>query len=364
MKVGILLHPFSEDNPAGLGRSIYELVKALIVYDQDTEYILWLKEAPKHPLDLPPGKWRVEVLGSGHFWLDRGMRRASPVDVALFNTPILPFFFRPKKTIVIAHDFAYRFFPADNFRGRIAEKVLTLYHGFSLRRADHIITVSQAAKEDVMKLYAIAPGKITPVHWGFADVCSVEEEPIALPEVFFLFVGVIKERKNVANVIEGFAMFCDRNKGDRHELVVVGSGKGPYAEKVRRIAKERGMDDRVRFVGFVSDAKLSYIYKRASALVFPSIVEGFGFPILEAMSCGLPVITSTTSSLPEVAGDAALLVDPRDTSAIAAAMTRLAKNTSLRKDLIHKGHARAKGFTWEKTARTYMNVLQRVFRSS
>jgi glycosyltransferase involved in cell wall biosynthesis len=141
-------------------------------------------------------------------------------------------------------------------------------------------------------------------------------------------------------------------------LVIAGNGKGGYYEKIRSYVNKYSLEKQITFLGYVSDEEVSYLYKHAVALVYPSFIEGFGFPVLEAMDCGLPVITSTTSSLPEVAGEAALLVDPYSKDAITDALERLVRDKGLREELVKKGHEQRKKFSWEKTGKQLLSIIE------
>ena len=176
-----------------------------------------------------------------------------------------------------------------------------------------------------------------------------DTKPLPVPENFFLFAGVLKERKNVLGIVRAFSLFHATHPN--FFLVIAGKKEGAYYKSVVRLVAELGIDSHVRFMGYVSNEELAYLYAKATALVFPSLIEGFGMPVLEAMHAGLPVVTANTGSLAEVAGDAALLVDPRDPSDIAGALSSLAHDGALRDSLRARGYARAAQFSWEQSAR-------------
>ena len=402
MKIGIILYPYGEKYTGGLGRAVFELTSALILRDTENEYIVFVKGTPALIPTFPGANWKVECLGRGHFWLER-LRRAPQADVYVFNTPVLPFFFRPKKSIVIALDFVYlyphTYFsqellytssyidtrilrqedyiwkgkygknerkvgvgvypPTKNIREWFQKTVTRFIHGRSLKRADHIVAISNATKNDAMRFFQILEKKITVIYLGANPICALPKQEVTVPEKFFLFVGVIKERKNVMNVVKAFHLFFAARRN--FSLVLLGKGGGDYFEAIKRLVREKGIEKNVLFLpGDVNDRTLSFLYQNARALVYPSIVEGFGFPILEAMSCGLPVITAPVSSLPEVAGDAAYYVDPYDAASIARGMEELAGNDALCKELVQKGYIQAKKFSWEKTAEQYLKLLKQL----
>ncbi len=355
MKIGIVLHPYGEDKPAGLARTIFEFTKALVAYDTENEYIIFLKKAPRTIPDLPGRNWRIAVLGEGLLWLER-LRHAPPADIYVFNTPVMPLWWRPRRSVVLALDFAYKYFPPDDLAGRIRNRFMEWYHGRSLRRADRIIAMSDATKKDVIRFFHISEAKVAAVHWGFKKICDVAAETVNVPSDFFLFVGVMKERKNVLNVVKGFREFSRSHP--RHALVLCGKGEGEYVAKLKDYIRDEGVASRVIFPGYLTEGQVAYLYRHATALVFPSFVEGFGFPVLESMDCDTPVITSDCSSLAELgAGGAAVLVDPHQPDRIGAAMAMLADDKGLREEFIRRGSARAAEFVWEKRAPHFINAI-------
>ena len=346
MKIGITLHPYGEKRPAGLGRAILEIVRSLLEADPKNEYTIFLKD-PSGSLSLPGANWKT-----GH--LSLGVMRS--LDVCIFNTPVIPWWYgifgKAKKSIVIAYDFAYWHFGKNYF--------LWLYHAYSLWRADHIVAISEATKQDLMKLFWVPEKKITVIYLGYKKVCELPPQDVpGIPEKFFLFIGAIKERKNVFGIVRAFHQFTTRFSTD-HMLVIAGNGSGPYVEKIKAYISEHGLSPRVLFLGHITDNNLSSLYQKAEALLYPSFIEGFGFPVLEAMHCGLPVITSNAYSLPELAGSAAVCVDPHDIGAIAYIMRIIVQNPAYREELIKKGHEQAQKFSWEKTAREYLAVISSI----
>ena len=356
MKIGIVLHPYGEDQPAGLARTIFELTKGMLTVDKENEYIIFLKRKPRVIPELPGTNWKVHVLGEGLFWLNN-LRSAPQCDVILFNTPVLPFGYKPKRSVVLALDFAYYYFPPRGFKAKLLNRFTFWVHKRSLRRADGIIAISEATKKDTVSLFGIAPEKIRVVLCGFKNVCASSEKVVPLPEKFFLFVGVMKERKNVFNVVRAFRQISE--KYPNYMLVLGGRAQGAYVETMKRYIRREGIEARVRWIGHLNDHELSYVYRRAYALVFASFIEGFGYPVLEAMACGIPVITSKTTSLGEICqNDSALLVDPARTDEIASAMERLITESPLSHMLIRNGQEQVKKFSWEKAGKEMIEAIR------
>lgn len=363
MRIGIVMHPYGEKKPGGLPRIIFGWTQGLLSVDRENEYSIFFKEQPLARPLLPGSNWTTYVLGAGRFWLDR-LRYAPQADVYLFNTPVLPLFWKPPKSVVIVLDYPYKYLKARNLKERLFRFFISWYHRRSLRRADHIIAVSESTKRDTMRFFDIPADKITVVYHGFTDVCKLPEQSLSLPEKFFFFAGTIKERKNVLNIVKAFELFQARCPDATHRLVLAGKNEGPYYEAVLSYIREKGIESNVVFMGHLDESQLSYAYKRAEALIFPSIVEGTGFPILEAMSCGLPVITSNIFGPAEMGGnDGAVLIDPYDPLQIALAMERLVSDTAFRQEQVRLGLKQAKRFDWNTTGRETLGVLTRTAHS-
>jgi glycosyltransferase involved in cell wall biosynthesis len=353
MRIGMLLNPYGEKSPGGLGRSIFEVAKNLIELDRGNSYTLYFKEKEAPRPSFSGEHWTYKGLGSRVLWLTGTFGMDRTLDAYIFFTPIIPFFLRPKRSIVFALDFAYWSYRG-SWRDELSAKMLFFLHKRALQHADAVVAISEETKQNVMRFFHVPAERITVVPLSYIPL-GEKKEPLPVPNDFFLFVGVLKERKNVAGIIKAFALFARTN--ETYELLIAGKRGGVYAESLVRLARELGVGKRVRFLGYVTDAQLAYLYSKARAFVFPSFIEGFGMPVLEAMHAGLPVITSKSGALAEVAGDAALLVDPARPEDIATAMSRIAGDTALRAALKEKGLLRAEQFSWQKTAREILEIV-------
>lgn len=354
MKIGIVLHPYGERKPSGLSRTIFELTKGLVGVDKENEYIIFVKNKPTEKIDLPGQNWKMQVLGGGSFWLER--LRHTTADVYVFNTPVLPLFYRPARSIIIALDFAFLILKPPGWKNFIVRWLTFVYYYISLRRAEAVIAISEATKTDLIKFFNVSEKKIRVVYCGFKKICQVAEKAVEAPAKFFFFAGVVKERKNVFNIVKAFNKI-QQNLAD-YFLLIAGKDESKYAGLIKDYARKEGIEKRIIWAGYCVDSEVSYLYKRAVALVFPSLVEGFGFPVLEAMDCGLPVITSNLSSLAEVGGEAAALVDPKNIDEIAQAMRRVAVDSDWREKLVEKGRLWAQNFSWEKSAKEVLAVIK------
>jgi glycosyltransferase involved in cell wall biosynthesis len=233
-----------------------------------------------------------------------------------------------------------------------------------IRRAPAIIAISHTTKRDLVRHLGIPEERIFVVYHGVDHDLfrPVEERPIDEP--YILFVGSEHPRKNLFTLLKAFKLLKGMDRRFRHlKLVKVGAaggGEAPFRERTLKAIAQLGLDGDVVFAGVVPDEELPAYYSGAECLVFPSLYEGFGFPVLEAMASGCPVIVSSAGSLPEVAGDAALVVEPLDARALAEAMHALLTDGSLRRRLVQRGLKRASQFSWEKAARETEAVYQQV----
>lgn len=357
MTIGIVLHPYDEKKPAGLGGYILSLAKTLIENDLHNDYIIFVKKKPLRRPDISGDNWELHTLGFGFLWRELGFFFAPKVDVCIFNTPILPLFFRHSRSVVVALDFAYWSLGANTIKEKFLRYLLFFYNKISLWRADTIVAISGATKKDLLSIFHIPPEKIEIIYPGFRDICLLQEEKIDIDVVapYFLFTGVIKPRKNVLNIVKAFILF-KRKYDTPHNLIIVGSGGGEYLKDIKKEIFNAGITDSVIFTGYLSDEQLAYLYKKAYALVYPSIMEGFGFPLLEAMSCGLPIITSNTSSLSEIASNAAITVEPHNLEELVEAYNMLLDSKKYN-ELVEAGYNRYKRFSWDETAFLFHRLL-------
>jgi glycosyltransferase involved in cell wall biosynthesis len=244
---------------------------------------------------------------------------------------------------------------------------LTIMTRFSARRARRLIAVSQHAASESARLLGVSPEKVTVVYHGVdpsfrplpADEVADFRERRGLPERFLLFVGTLEPRKNLVRLIEAFA----RMDEGRVKLVLAG-GKGWLYDDLFARVEELGLEHRVLFPGYVPNEELPLWYNAATVFVYPSLYEGFGMPVTEAQACGTPVVTSNVSSLPEAAGEAARLVDPRDVEAIASGLRQVSDDDVLRQELREQGLAHARTFTWSRTARETIQVYRQAARKA
>jgi len=265
----------------------------------------------------------------------------------------------PCPVVTTIHDLSFLRFP---HLFRPANRLyLTIMTRLSARRARRLIAVSEHAASESVGLLGVPRKKITVVHHGVdaafrplpaADVAAFRERK-GLPRRFLLFVGTLEPRKNLPRLIEAFARICEGES----KLVLVG-GRGWLYDDLFAKVEELDLSDAVLFPGYVSNQELPLWYNAATAFAYPSLYEGFGMPVTEAQACGTPVLTSNSSSLPEAAGEAALLVDPHDVGAIAAGLKQLLDDDALREQLGEQGLIHARTFNWTRTARETIQVYR------
>jgi len=242
----------------------------------------------------------------------------------------------------------------------VTERILLKLDIRGIKRASHIITVSQHTKNDLIKYLKIPEDRISVIYNGVDHNIFKPYDIKVLDKPYILYVGSERPRKNLGRLFEAFAKL--KNEFPEIKLVKVGvSGRSEkYRRNVMRKLGSLGITQDVIFVDYTSELDLAYYYSSAKLLAYPSLYEGFGLPPLEAMACGCPVITSNTSSLPEVMGEAGIMVNPYDTDNLAQAMRQVLTNSELRDDMIRKGLKQSKKFSWEKTARQTMEVYEKV----
>lgn len=365
-RVGIDISRIAVASRTGTEHYTYELLAAIARLDRATAYTLYCN---RPPVDLPPYGANVTLrqIPLPRLWTHARLSvevLRHPPDVLFIPAHVLPLgapFVRGMRTVVTIHDLGYLRYPETHTTAhRLYLRLSTVW---SARAASHLIAVSRATRDDLVRLARVPPAKVTVVHHGLAERFQRSTaNPARVQAIvgedrpYFLYVGTIQPRKNLARLIEAFAQFRADGLQPAPFLVIAGK-RGWLSDGIAERAAELGVADCVRFVGYVADEDLPALYRGALAFVFPSLYEGFGMPVLEAMACGAPVLTSTTSSLPEVAGNAALLVDPLDTRAIASGLARLARDAALRESLRIQGCRWVAHFTWDRCAEETLRVL-------
>ncbi len=280
-----------------------------------------------------------------------------PPDLLFVPAHVLPLV-RPRRTVVTVHDLGYLYFPqAHPPLRRLELHLSTLWNAHV---AGRVIAVSRATKDDLVRRYRIPAERIRVVYHGVEERFRPTPDPKVgarynLPPRYFLYLGALHPRKNLERLLEAYAGLPE----EAPPLVLAGP-RGWYFERISAAIASLGLERRILLPGYIADEDVPAVLSGALALVYPSLYEGFGLPALEAMACATPVIAAGTSSLPEVVGEAGLLVNPLSVEELRAAMAHLLADEELRAELGRRGRERAGLFTWERCARETLNVLEEV----
>jgi glycosyltransferase involved in cell wall biosynthesis len=354
----------------GIGTYVRNLLRYLSRQDQTTEYVLLCREQDSDIAAELGENFRLVAEPAPPYSIREQI--AVPVDlrregVDLFHAPhyVLPPL-TPCRSVVTIHDCIHLRFP-QYLPNRISYAYARGSLWYATHRSSRVLTVSEASKRDILRYFRVPESKISVIYNAiderFGEPPDEEEvgrvrERYQLSDPFVLYAGNIKPHKNLERLIEAFHMLR-RDGLDHVKLLIIGDEISKYAT-LRRAVHRLKLHKHVRFFGFVADRTLAVLYRLAGVFVFPSLYEGFGLPPLEAMASGTPVITSNVSSLPEVVGDAALLIDPYEPDAIAHAMRRVLTEPALRDDLRARGFARAREFSWDRSVARVREIYHQV----
>jgi glycosyltransferase involved in cell wall biosynthesis len=342
------------------------LIRALLQLDRENRYRFYFNHTPAAGLIPIAANVEMRMMPFPRLWtharLSWEMVTHSP-DVLFVPAHVLPLV-HPRRSVVTVHDLGYLHYPQAHTRW--ARTYLQWSTAYNARSATHVIADSEATKRDLIqhcgttaeKITVVYPGcdpSFAPVHDLAQLVAARERYGIATPYV--IYVGTLQPRKNLTGLLDAFSNLVGEGR-DLH-LAIVGK-KGWLYEPLFARVRELGLEERVHFAGYVPQADLPGLLSGARALVLPSLYEGFGFPVLEAMACGTPVVCSDVASLPEVAGDAAILVNPHDTAQLTQALRRVLVDDALRHDLAERGLRQAARFSWQECARQTLQILEMV----
>lgn len=332
--------------------------------NKDLQFRVFLREKPRSDMPVQNDYFFYQVVPGKILWSQIFLPLA-----LFFNKKPDVFFspahyaprFCPCPSVITIHDLSFYYFPQE-FLQRDLHK-LEHWTKYSIQNASSVIAVSENTKKDIVKFYQANEEKITVIYNGFnekeksrsyANFVRAKNIDEISKMNYFLYVGTIQPRKNIERLIEAYAE-VEKEHNDI-KLVIVGK-KGWLYDDIFEKVIELNMQDKIIFTGFLLDADLAILYQHATAFVLPSLYEGFGIPVLEAMSFGCPVICSETSSLPEVGGDACLYINPSDTMDISKKMQQILSDDKLRETLAAKGKLRTKIFSWEKCGRETLGIL-------
>lgn len=369
MRIAINCRSFLNKNYTGIGRYTSQLIQSLGEIDQENQYFLYT------PKRFFSSRKRLPRVPARNFFLkiDRFSRGVEKTvgSMDLYHSPSPETWpqMNGTKVIVTVHDLIFKTYP----QGHTASTIAFAQDQFQsiVEKAAKIICCSKSTLDDLNRYFKVEAKKTVLIYQGVNqnDFYQIDEKEGKLAEQmihskgidgpFILFVGTIEPRKNLRNLLAAFSLLKNK-KIFIGKLVLIGM-QGWLSDDLAGFVDELGIKEDVAFTGFLSNQELRHFYNKAMAFVFPSFYEGFGFPIVEAFSCGAPVVTSNVSSCPEVASDAALKVDPNSPEEIAQAVGRVLEDSSLRNELREKGLKRAAQFTFSNTARQTLKVYEEVY---
>ncbi|AXI24804.1 glycosyl transferase family 1 [Methanofervidicoccus sp. A16] len=376
MKIGIISEPLNQ-SLTGVGNYTYNLIKELIKINSIKETTIYLINYNKIKIfnnldnviiNNPFKNYPVKTY-SWYIYLFMKFKVLPSSELSsleiIHNPSQAPTYFKIKQQYVYTiHDLTPILFPNEHKNGKYLIYKLLLPK--TLRTADKIIADSYNTKKDIIKYFKIPEDKIKVIHLGVDEKYKpLSEEEInsikkkySINYPFILYVGTLEPRKNIPTLIKAYYKL--KKQGLPHKLVITGKKGWKYKSIFETIDKLNLQKD-IIFTGYVPEEDLPALYNAADLFVYPSIYEGFGLPPLEAMACGTPVITSNTSSLPEVVGDAGIMVDPYDVDGLSKAMYEVLTNDGLREELRKKGLERAKLFSWKECAEEHLKVYEEVY---
>lgn len=377
MLIGIDGNEANVKNRAGVGQYAFELIRHLEKLDSENFYSTYLKNEPLP--DLPPkrDKWTYQIFGPKKLWT----QLAAPLHLRLFSPKPDVFFtpshyaprFCPIPSVISIMDIAFVHFPQMFKKKDLAQ--LESWTAYSVKQAKKVLTISDFSKKDILEHYKIPEDKVVVTHPGldrgrFNENVKHETEKIEeikkkykIPENYLIFIGTLQPRKNIVRLVEALKPVL-ANYPDTNLVVTgminVGRGGWMYKEIFEKV-NDLGLIDKVIFTNYVPDEDVPYLLAGAKAYILPSLYEGFGIPVVEAMAIGLPVVVSNASSLPEITEDAGIYVEPYNVQSITDGIKKVLSLTEgQRKTLIEKGFAQAKKFDWIECAKKTLEVLKEV----
>lgn len=355
-----------------VGVSVYTL--QLLTYFQknataEKQFVVYLREHPRSDMPKETDYYTYKVVNGSFLWSQLFL----PLELYLHRT-IDVFFspahyaprFCPVPFVVTIHDLSYFYFQ-EEFLKKDLYKLIN-WTKYAVEKAQKIIAVSKTTKKDIVKFYPKTESKIEVIYNGFEKNInasskltfkSISEKYNVIKETYILYVGTLQPRKNVPVLIKAFKQFKEQNS--EFKLVLVGK-KGWLYDQIYQEVADSQLTDSVIFTGYVPDDELCILYQNAFCFVLPSLYEGFGVPVLEAMSFGCPVISSFASSLPEVGGEAAMYFDPKSVEGLVDDLSDLKKDSKLKTSLIKRGKERVKLFSWEKTGKETLDIISKAVK--
>ncbi|KKR32660.1 MAG: Glycosyl transferase group 1 [Candidatus Falkowbacteria bacterium GW2011_GWF2_39_8] len=377
MKIGIDIRTLMDAHYSGVSEFTFNLLTNLFAIDKENQYKIYYNSGKDISAHLPKfNQPNVKLIYTSYpnkifnylfLKIFKYPKIDQLLDVDLFFMPHIGFIALSGKTrnIITIHDLSFLRYPkVFSLRKNFWHKMVNAKK--LVNEFDEVVAVSHHTKKDLVEICKVKPEKIKVIHLGIGEDLKVKEKDderlnqiktkYSLPDKFILFLGTVEPRKNIEGVMRAFELYRKENSGTEIKLVIAGA-RGWKSESIYKLWERSEYKNDIYFIGYVDRKDKVYLYNLASIFVYPSFYEGFGFPPLEAMACGLPTITSYNSSLAEVVADAAILVDPFNIQEISTAMSQLLSNQLLYNKYKDGGLIRAKDFTWQKTAEGYLGLF-------
>lgn len=368
MKIGIDVREVVKEK-TGKGYFVANLVLNILKLDTQNEYILYTNQELENFNEFKNATLKV-IDKKGFGWHKKVLKDAYAKNLDVFFAPtsyVIPARHNPKKikVITVVHDLVALLFPAKHNRKAVWMEKFFIKK--AIKKSALICAVSKNTKKDLVKKIKCDEKKIHILHNAASEIFKqISTEKLAetikktdFPQHFILITGTLEPRKNITSLIKAFAQIS--KKFSKHKLLIAGK-KGWYYDEIFKTVKDLELEGKVEFLGYVSDEDLITLYNLAEVFVYPSLYEGFGIPPIEAMQCGCPVVTSNTSSLPEVVSDAALQVEPNNIEKMAYEIESLLKDKKLRQKMIARGFKQAMKFSWQKSAKKALELFEKALQ--
>ncbi|MFH1661540.1 MAG: glycosyltransferase family 1 protein [Candidatus Falkowbacteria bacterium] len=376
MKIGIDIRTLMDDKYSGVPEYTYNLLKEILKLDYDNQYKFFynsfsdvkLPKFENQNIKIIRKKYPNKIFNYGMQKALNYPKIDQLIDIDLFFMPHINFISlsRKCKSVLTVHDLSFLRYPEFfSVRKNIWHKMINVKK--LIKKFNKIVAVSESTKNDVIQLCDVDKNKVKVIYSGIGEQykkLDVETQNFAfiknkynLPNRFIFYLGNLEPRKNICGIIKAYNELRNRNINLENIKLIIAGGNGWKSKDIFKTFEKSKYKDDIKFLGYADASDKVYLYNLASLFVYPSFYEGFGFPPLEAMACGTPVVSSFSSSLPEVVGNAGLMVDPYNISDIARAMEQILIKKDLRYNLINKGFNQACKFKWENTAKQYLEYF-------
>ena len=367
MKIGIDCRAYSWE---GIGRYIKNLLINLFVIDYYNEYVLFFLPSDIDKFKCPNDNVRKKVIAAPHYsikeqFIFNRVLEEEKLNLVHFTHFARPIFFQGKNVVTI-HDLTHYYFPGKKMKAWYKKRAYHFVLRQAVKKADRIIAVSDNTKDDIVRLIGADKNKIDVVYEGVepkfkpasqGEVAKIKAK-YKIDKEYIIYVGVSRVHKNIQGLVKALAILI--NQYEKDLILVLGGKPHPENPELLDLIKKFNLGERILMPGFIPDAELPAFYSGAECFVFPSFYEGFGLPLLEAMACDVPIACSNTSSLPEIAGNAAVYFNPYDPSDMARAIAEVVSNKPLQKKLIKAGALQVGKFSWHKMARDTLAIYEKV----